>query len=222
MHRTTGASACNVMNRNTRPPSQDPLKPEFWNKRFHDGVTPWDAGHVPLQVRDYIDRHRPCGRILIPGCGAAHEARAFADAGGDVLAIDFSPQAVAEALAESGLSGEQVRVADFFAGNPDGEPFDLVYERAFLCALPPSRHSRYAERMAELIRPGGRLIGYFYFDDHPGGPPFGASAEQLQRLLLPYFRNVTDAAATDSIPIFAGRERWQVWERMQRTGATIP
>jgi SAM-dependent methyltransferase len=210
-----------MKNRNTRPPSQDPLNPEFWSKRFRDGVTPWDAGHVPAQLRDYIGRQQSIGRILIPGCGAAHEARAFADAGGDVLAIDFSAQAVAAAIAGSGLSDEQVRVADFFAGNLNGAPFDLAYERAFLCALPPSRHQRYAERMAELIRPGGRLIGYFYFDDHPGGPPFGVSTEQLQLLLSPHFRNLIDAAATDSIPLFAGRERWQAWERVQRAGATL-
>ena len=68
--------------------------------------------------------------------------------------------------------GLQVRKADFFA--LDEGPFDLVYERAFLCALPRPRWPDWARRMAELVRPGGELAGFFYMNDNERGPPFGA------------------------------------------------
>ena len=37
--------------------------------------------------------------------------------------------------------------------------------------------------------------------------------EALAALMSPYFEHIDDAPAEDSIPIFAGRERWQVWQR---------
>ena len=37
--------------------------------------------------------------------------------------------------------------------------------------------------------------------------------EELEALLAPVFDPIEHAAVTDSIPVFAGRERWQVWRR---------
>ena len=34
---------------------------------------------------------------------------------------------------------------------------------------------------------------------------------ELEALLGEHFDRVADAAVADSIPIFAGKERWQVW-----------
>ncbi len=45
------------------------------------------------------------------------------------------------------------------------------------------------------------------------GPPFGILPEQLEALLQPNFERIADQAVEDSIAVFAGRERWQVWRR---------
>ena len=42
-----------------------------------------------------------------------------------------------------------------------------------LCALPRAMWPRVAARWAELLPPGGRLAGFFFFDDVAKGPPFG-------------------------------------------------
>ena len=42
---------------------------------------------------------------------------------------------------------------------------------------------------------------------------FGIEPEQLDALLSPHFERIEDAPVDDSIPVFAGRERWQVWQR---------
>jgi len=105
-----------------------------------------------------------------------------------------------------------VRLADFFDFD-FARPFDLVYERAFLCALPRGLWPRYAPRMSELLRPEGRLAGFFYFDDGERGPPFGLRRGEPENLLGRHFVRTADAAVNDSIPIFAGKERWQVWTR---------
>jgi thiopurine S-methyltransferase len=67
--------------------------------------------------------------------------------------------------------------------------------------------------VGQLLPPGGRLAGYFFVCDQPKGPPFGILPEELDALLAANFTRIEDAAVDDSIPVFFGRERWQVWQR---------
>jgi hypothetical protein len=151
--------------------------------------------------------------VLIPGCGSSYEVRAFAQAGFEVIAIDFAPAAVERARRILGPLAQLVRLEDFFKFDPGG-PFDLVYERAFLCALPRHKWPRYAPRLSELLRPEGKLAGFFFFDDKEPGPPFGLKAGELDKLLGEHLDRIADAAVSDSIPIFSGKERWQIWRRL--------
>jgi SAM-dependent methyltransferase len=149
---------------------------------------------------------------LIPGCGTGYELAFLSDAGWDATAIDFSPAAVASARAAVGSWADRLVEADFFSYQPP-RPLELVYERAFLCAMPPALWDDVARRWADLLPPGGLLAGFFFFDDAPKGPPFGIDRERLARLLEPAFVCMEDAAVADSIPVFAGKERWMVWQR---------
>jgi hypothetical protein len=69
-----------------------------------------------------------------------------------------------------------------------------------------------------LLGPGGLLAGFFYFADEPKGPPFGARPEELAALLAPWFGRGGDLEVEDSIALFRGRERWQVWQRLAAPG----
>jgi len=193
--------------------AQDSSRPEFWDTRFRDGVTPWDAGGVPPALKNWIGRRRGRLRVLIPGAGTGYEVRLFAAHGHDVLAIDFSDAAIEAAKRELGSLSGRVRKADFF-GLQDG-PFDVVYERAFLCALPRTLWSGWARRMAELVSPSGVLAGFFYLDDNPRGPPFGVSQEGLNDLLGKAFEMTESQVLPpeQSLPVFQGKEIWQVWTR---------
>jgi hypothetical protein len=193
-------------------PREDAAKPEFWEKRFREGFTPWDAGEIPTALEQFLKMEPRGQHALIPGCGSGYEVRAFAEAGFETLAIDFAPAAVERAQRTLGSLAHLVRLADFFEFD-FARPFDLVYERAFLCALPRGLWPRYAPRMSELLRPEGRLAGFFYFDDGERGPPFGLRRGEPENLLGRHFVRTADAAVNDSIPIFAGKERWQVWTR---------
>lgn len=193
--------------------AQDSSKPEFWDTRFGGGVTPWDAGSVPPALEIWLKKRSSSSRVLIPGCGTGYEVRAFAERGHDVLAIDFSDAALEAARRELGKLANRVRKADFF--NLQTEPFDVVYERAFLCALPRSLWTEWARRTAELVRPGGELAGFFYFDDNERGPPFGIAPTLLASLLGGDFKLGEDQPipAAQSLPVFQGKEVWQVWKR---------
>jgi SAM-dependent methyltransferase len=191
---------------------RDPLQPGFWDERFERGFTPWDRGGVPDALRDFVARAGQPLRTLIPGCGSAWELAFLSEAGWEATAIDFSPAAVAQAKAAVGPWASRVQEADFFAWQP-ARPLDLIYERAFLCALPRAMWSQLAERYAALLPAGAQLAGFFFFDDAAKGPPFGTSREQLHALLDPHFVLIDDQAVNDSIPVFAGKERWQRWQR---------
>jgi len=206
-----------------KPAHQHPELPDFWDQRFRSGVTPWEAGQAPQALRDFAAGYHPTQgeraaqrgrpRVLIPGCGSAWDAAFLDSLGWNVTALDFSVAAIDAARRTLGEDWRgQLVCDDFFAFTP-GTTFDVIYERAFLCALPRPLWPDYAPRMAQLLHPGGLLAGFFYLGDDAKGPPFGILAPQLDALLAPHFTLRADLPVDDSLPVFAGRERWQVWQR---------
>jgi thiopurine S-methyltransferase len=191
---------------------QRPEHPDFWCKRFDQGITPWDAGRVPAAFAAFIARHAVPLSTLIPGCGSAWEAGHLAANQWPVTALDFSPTAVNQARSVLQDLAVDLVCDDFFTFQP-ALPYQLIYERAFLCALPRHRWADWAHRVAQLLPHNGLLAGYFFLCDQKKGPPFGISYEELESLLGPNFDRYEDAAVEDSIPVFAGKERWQVWRR---------
>jgi hypothetical protein len=69
--------------------------------------------------------------------------------------------------------------------------------------------------MAELLPAGGLLAGFFFIGDDgsPKGPPFIIERAELDALLSPHFELLEDEPVSDSIPVFAGRERWLTLRR---------
>ncbi|MBB3008845.1 methyltransferase domain-containing protein [Cupriavidus alkaliphilus] len=203
------------MSDTTRPvPSfatRDAGDPAFWDERFKEGFTPWDLGGVPEEFRRFIEGRAPCP-TLVPGCGNGWEAAWLFERGWPVTAIDFSPQAVASARRALGPAGAVVHQGDFFAFTPQ-PACELIYERAFLCALPPALRAAYGARVAELLHPAGLLAGYFYLGENRGGPPFAMPQAELDALLAPAFERIEDRPSAAPLPVFQGQERWQVWRR---------
>jgi Thiopurine S-methyltransferase (TPMT) len=191
--------------------ARDPASAAFWDERFQKNFTPWDQGGVQGAFRAFAARTTP-RPVLIPGCGSAYEALWLARAGWTVRAIDFSADAVAAARAQLGEHSSLVEQADFFTYEPPFTP-GWIYERAFFCALPPARRPDYVARMASLLARGGFLAGFFYLGDASKGPPFGADGSELEALFAVHFELIEDEPVDDSLPVFAGRERWLTWRR---------
>jgi len=197
--------------------TEDPTNPGFWDERYAEGRTPWDQGGVPPELaRRLVARKDRGRRVLIPGCGHGHEVAAFAAAGHDVTAIDFSAAAVERARARLGtLLAPRVQVADFFTHPFAPASFDLVYERTFLCAQEPASWPRVARRTAELLRPGGALLGFYFLGAKEDGPPYGLDPEEPGAIFGNDFTLVESSPvpAGESLPLFAGREFWHEWRR---------
>ena len=201
-------------------PTRDPASPEFWNERFAAGFTPWDQGGVPRALQRFVEsRQFRKRRVLIPGCGSAYEAGWLDALGFDVVAIDYAQAAIerARSILPPPVAQRVLRHADFFAFA--AEPFDWIYERAFLPALPPALWPRWAARLPTLLLPDGELGGLFFIDTElpqpRRGPPFVTTRAEVDALLGVAFDCLEDVPIppADSLPVFAGRERWMRWRR---------
>ena len=191
----------------------DSAVPAFWDQRYASGETPWVLRKIPHTLRSFLKKRPTRKRILIPGCGTDHGViKAFADAGFEVTAIDFSPVALAETKKALGNFDGKIMRADFFKSDFERR-FDLVYERTFLCAMHPRKWAGYANRVAELLRPGGKLIGIFFYGTEPEPPPYPINKTRAKELFGKYFRLIRDLKVSDSVPMFDGMERWQEWKR---------
>ncbi len=197
---------------NTLRVATDSTDPAFWDRLYREGSTPWQPNESPPEALTIGPPPVAGGRMLVPGCGWTSECLVFADSGWSVLAVDFSSEAVALARRQLEGSPVAVRLANVF--ELDEPPFDLVYERAFLCALHPRTRATYGRRIAELVRPGGLLAGYFEIGEKRGGPPYEIVRSELDALLDPAFALETDLPAASPMPQFE-HERWMVWRRRE-------
>ncbi|KAJ4350512.1 uncharacterized protein N0V89_009133 [Didymosphaeria variabile] len=150
-------------------------------------------------------------RALVPGCGKGYDIALFAAHGYDSFGLEVSENAVRvseDYLREPGegplegeykISDEKVGrgamkclLGDFFEDGwlegtgGLGEGFDVIYDNTFLCALHPTIRPQWAQRMAQLLAPGGVLICLEFPTHKPpksGGPPFSLPPTVHEELL---------------------------------------
>jgi hypothetical protein len=190
----------------------DSAQPDFWSERYASGSTPWQLDHVPARVETFIRTLPPQRRILVPGCGQDYRTiDAFVHSGHRVTGIDFSP--IAAGLTTKALAGSAAAIVlgDFFSCDFNDEPFDVIYERTFLCSLPPQRWKDYAARIFQLLRPGGALAGFFFYGDESEPPPYALTEETANAVFGDRFELEISEPVTDSLSIFGGKEKWQEW-----------
>lgn len=193
---------------------QDSAQPDFWSQRYASGKAPWKLDRVPARVTTFIRSLPSRSKVLIPGCGQDHRTvEAFHLAGHQGTAIDFSPVAVEYTRRVLPDLQERIILGDFFSYDFGDAPFDIVYERTFLCSLPPRRWKSYTDRVAQLLRPHGRLVGFFFYGKESDPPPYPLTESKAAEILGVRFDLLNTEPVTDSLSIFGGNEKWQEWER---------
>ena len=179
----------------------------YWTERYYAQQTQWDTGHITTPLKEYFDQLTSKDlKILIPGCGNAHEA-AYLHAEGfsNVQLVDISEVPLKSfARKYPDFPKGSLVQANFFdlAGK-----YDLIIEQTFFCALHPSERMQYARKMFELLVEQGKLVGVLFddelFTDHP---PYGGEREEYRKYFEPYFQfNVFDLCF-NSIKPRQGRE----------------
>jgi SAM-dependent methyltransferase len=169
--------------------------PEYWELAYAEHRDQWELGQPAPPLVRALRPPRGMGAwvtpddgpVLVPGCGRGHEARLAAEAGWRrVVGVDFAEKAIAEAkrFTPPNLASRiEWRREDLFTV-PVAFPgaFSLVIEHVSFCAIDPSRRGEWFAVMRRVLRPGGRLLGLFYVHGREGGPPFGATREEIERL----------------------------------------
>ena len=169
--------------------------------------------HVPARLTAFIRSLKPDSEVLIPGCGEDYRTiAAFHRAGHRVTAIDFSEVAVEHAKKTLSELGQRIIPGDFFRHDLGSARFDFIYERTFLCSLPPQLWNDYATRVAELLRPHGLLAGFFFYGEEPDPPPYPLTENKAAKIFGSRFDLINTEPVTDSLSIFAGQEKWQEWQ----------
>jgi SAM-dependent methyltransferase len=185
------------------------LNDQYWSERYEKSQIGWDVGNVSPALKNYFDQLTDKSvAILIPGCGNAYEAEYLLQQGfTDVTLIDISGVLVQNLLEKLKNSIEKgvcrVIHQDFFehSGN-----YDLIVEQTFFCAIDPIFRHKYAQKMNELLKPSGRLVGLLFGREFVGGPPFGGTKEEYISYFSQYFDLKTIEKCTNSIPERADNE----------------
>ncbi|KAL1581673.1 hypothetical protein WHR41_09496 [Cladosporium halotolerans] len=166
----------------------------------------WDRGQASPALREYLQSDNclikavgeHCGRrrkALVPACGTGYDVMFLAKLGFDTVGLEVSAQAVdtarGYAASVSGVEGRTKDInwgkvdfvqGDFFSQDWESNVlsgtmgFDFVYDYTFLCALLPESRKAWADRMAELVKPGRYLVCLefpLWKENQAEGPPFG-------------------------------------------------
>jgi SAM-dependent methyltransferase len=163
---------------------------DAWNARYEIGSIPWDLGraHPELETRLALDPALgtgAVGTVLVPGAGTGHDAVALAQAGWRVTAVDVAPAVEAALLRRLGAEHASVFIADALEIEVE-EPFDMVFDHTFFCALDPSDRPRFGAMADRALARSGSVISIVFPMARPlsdGGPPWGFDIEDLAAAL---------------------------------------
>ncbi len=194
-----------------------------WNERYRKGETPWEKGTPAPPLLELLEKTNPeiwgGGTVLVPGCGTGHDVRALATRGLPALGLDLAEEAIRRAHAHPPLGGESYEVGDFLDAEwREGKRFPAIWEHTCFCAIDLARREDYARACAELIIPGGCLVGVFFLMPYdPGedwtGPPFPTSIGELDGLFSPWFEREMAWVAQAAYPGREGREWLAVYRK---------
>lgn len=187
----------------------------FWDDLFEKEMMPWDQLGVPPLLTRYLEQQtKRSSRVFIPGCGAAYEVALFAQLGYEIMAMDYSKQAVEKAKKQLGSYAEYVHQGDVFK-HTFSDAFNLIYERAFLAALPKVYWPNYFAMLDNLLESGGLVVGFFIISEHYKSrfPPYCLMDGELETKLSDKFELVECKKVANSVEVFADKEYWMVWRK---------
>ena len=187
-----------------------------WQRRYEQEDTPWDKGAPSPALADFLRERGITGRVLVPGCGRGHDARALAaQPETTVVGLDLSPMAVAQARQLGTAHNLSFITGNFFQLPPGlAGSFDWVVEHTCFWAIDPSLRRDYVKAAAEALRADGKFFGIFYMNpDSDTAPPFPSTHEELSALFDPHFTLLEEWVPQNSFP---GREQRELVRLLQK------
>lgn len=189
------------------------LNKSYWEQRYQNNEIGWNIGYPSTPLKTYIDQLKDKSvKILIPGAGNSYEAEYLWNSGfKNNYVLDIAKQPL-EHLKKRvpNFPESQLINNDFFELD---EQFDIILEQTFFCALNPSLRKKYVEKMTQLLKPNGKLVGLlFNFPLTESGPPFGGSVDEYISLFSNNFKIKRIEPSTNSIKDREGKELFFIFE----------
>ncbi|WP_119343965.1 class I SAM-dependent methyltransferase [Facilibium subflavum] len=141
-------------------------------------AVPWDIGNAQPVVCEILRSDLP-GKLLDVGCGLGHNARAAADMGYIVTAIDSAPTAIKSC--QKRQSKEQIRFRVANACETElNEKFDMILDSATYHAIPFSDRIAYMKEMHRLANDKTEYHVITFAPSHHGMPkPLAIELSQI-------------------------------------------
>ena len=178
--------------------------PEFWHNKWASNQIGFHLNDVNPLLTQYWPALQPKRdeKVLVPLCGKSEDLVWLAEKHNDVIGVELSQIAVRAFFAEHFYTPLVTKLnhhhelyqfdelslytGDFFTAPVD--KVDLVYDRAALVALPQSMRVAYAERLKQLLNPGGRilLVSLDYPQEELSGPPFSVPQHEIADLFADF------------------------------------
>lgn len=165
------------------------MSKQDWNEHYASGNLPWDTGQPDPHLVQLIEAGTIApGRALEVGCGTGTNALWLASRGFEVLGVDISPLAIAQAQAKAEAAGVRVEfmVLDFLSAELDRGPFDFVFDRGVLHVFDEaSDRAQFARQVARMLGAGGRWLSLAGSTEGPAresGPPRRSARDLVEAI----------------------------------------
>jgi SAM-dependent methyltransferase len=139
---------------------------------------PWDIGEPQPALLALLAGFPPAGRVLDVGCGTGALALALAGRGLEMLGVDLSQVAIAQAQGRAAALPPNVaqrlefRTGDALHPTLLPGPFGAVVDSGFFHLFGPEDRECFAHELAGALVEGGRyyLLGFAIASPMPGAP----------------------------------------------------
>jgi thiopurine S-methyltransferase len=169
---------------------------DVWIERWEQGRIGWHEPGGNSKLKTHWPKLAAGSRVLVPFCGKSPDMLWLSERGLEVVGIELSQIAVKSFFSEHELDFEQQQVGelscyrapgqaitifcgDYFAF--ESEPFDALYDRGALIALPAELRSGYVKHTKSLLKDDAyRLIITLEYEQlAANGPPFAVMADEI-------------------------------------------
>ena len=139
-----------------------------WYENWYCGkekIFAWNIGRPHRGLTEILDKGLlKVGRVLVPGCGIGYDAVLLAEGGFEVVAFDFSVNAISKARLKAKGKGKlkgslKFEVEDIYdLPHSYFNVFDYVLEIGNFQAMGVKERRDYVKVIAEVLRPGGKCV----------------------------------------------------------------
>jgi thiopurine S-methyltransferase len=169
---------------------------ENWISRWQDGRIGWHEADGNAALQKFWPTPGNGERVLVPLCGKSADLLWLAQQGYDVTGVELSDIALRAFFEESGIEFETRTIdgllvlrssspritlvcCDYF--DFSSNPFDALYDRASLIALPGKSRPEYVRHTKSLLKSGATqlLITLEYDQSQVDGPPYSVLADEV-------------------------------------------